>query len=167
MKRCSYCGTEYPDDATVCALDQTPFDQTHFAEEPKAVATIMRKIPMLLSIVSCYLFASGIFQIGWCAMLGRYMGNIPPLNIAYGILIIFVSRGLRRGSRRWYICALVVAGLVISAICLEIIHGFIHSVSMRSLCLDLFSLAVWLCITLALTRPVIRNFFFYEPDVAT
>jgi len=23
MKRCSYCGTEYPDDAVVCPLDQT------------------------------------------------------------------------------------------------------------------------------------------------
>ena len=24
MKRCSYCGREYPDDATVCAVDETP-----------------------------------------------------------------------------------------------------------------------------------------------
>ena len=24
MKTCSYCGREYPDDATVCAVDQTP-----------------------------------------------------------------------------------------------------------------------------------------------
>jgi hypothetical protein len=26
MKKCSYCGAEYPDDALVCAVDQTPFD---------------------------------------------------------------------------------------------------------------------------------------------
>ena len=25
MKKCSYCGAEYPDDAVVCAVDQTPF----------------------------------------------------------------------------------------------------------------------------------------------
>ena len=26
MKKCSYCGQEYPDDAMVCATDQTPLD---------------------------------------------------------------------------------------------------------------------------------------------
>ncbi len=25
MKKCSYCGAEYPDDAAMCAIDQTPF----------------------------------------------------------------------------------------------------------------------------------------------
>ena len=27
MKKCPYCGAEYPDDATVCAIDQTPFEE--------------------------------------------------------------------------------------------------------------------------------------------
>lgn len=27
MKKCPYCGTEYPDDTAVCAIDQTPFEQ--------------------------------------------------------------------------------------------------------------------------------------------
>jgi membrane protease YdiL (CAAX protease family) len=26
MKRCTYCGTEYPDDATVCVIDRTPLE---------------------------------------------------------------------------------------------------------------------------------------------
>jgi hypothetical protein len=26
MKKCSYCGAEYPDDAVICPLDQTPFE---------------------------------------------------------------------------------------------------------------------------------------------
>ena len=26
MKKCSYCGAEYPDDALMCAVDQTPFE---------------------------------------------------------------------------------------------------------------------------------------------
>jgi hypothetical protein len=26
MKRCSYCGVEYPDDAVMCATDHTPLD---------------------------------------------------------------------------------------------------------------------------------------------
>ena len=27
MKKCPYCGAEHPDDATVCMIDQTPFDR--------------------------------------------------------------------------------------------------------------------------------------------
>jgi membrane protease YdiL (CAAX protease family) len=30
MKKCSYCGAEYSDDATACVTDQTPLDQPHF-----------------------------------------------------------------------------------------------------------------------------------------
>jgi hypothetical protein len=26
MKKCSYCGAEYPDDADMCAIDHTPFE---------------------------------------------------------------------------------------------------------------------------------------------
>jgi len=167
MKRCSYCGTEYPDEAMVCALDQTPFEELRVVEAPPVSSKIRRKIPMLLSIVSCYFFASGIFQIGWCLMLGRYIGNVPPLNIVYGILIIFVSRGLRRCSRRWYIFALVVVALVISGICLEIIQGLAHSVPMRFTILYLKDFVVWLCIILALTRPVIRRFFYDDHEIAT
>jgi hypothetical protein len=28
MKKCSYCGTDCPDDAVVCPIDQTPFEET-------------------------------------------------------------------------------------------------------------------------------------------
>jgi hypothetical protein len=32
MKKCSYCGADYPDDAVVCAVDHTPLDRP--AEPP-------------------------------------------------------------------------------------------------------------------------------------
>ena len=28
MKKCPYCGVEYPDDAEICAADQTPLERT-------------------------------------------------------------------------------------------------------------------------------------------
>ena len=34
MKKCSYCGAEYPDDAVICAVDHTPFERP--AEPPKS-----------------------------------------------------------------------------------------------------------------------------------
>ena len=30
MKKCPYCGAEYPDETAVCAIDQTPFEQEKF-----------------------------------------------------------------------------------------------------------------------------------------
>jgi hypothetical protein len=167
MKRCSYCGTEYSDDATVCALDQTPFEEPRSVEAAPVARTIRRKIPLSLSIVSCYLIASGIFQIGWCIMIGPYLGSTPILNVVYGVLILVVSQGLRRCSRRWYICALVVGGLVISGICLEIVRGLIHSVPLRFTILYLKDFMVWLCIILVLTRPAIRHFFYDDHEIAT
>jgi hypothetical protein len=35
MKKCSYCGTEYPDDAVVCAIDHTALDSPPPSPEPK------------------------------------------------------------------------------------------------------------------------------------
>jgi hypothetical protein len=29
MKKCSYCGKEYPDDATICTVDQQPLQEVH------------------------------------------------------------------------------------------------------------------------------------------
>jgi hypothetical protein len=159
MKRCSYCGTEYPDDAIVCTLDQTPFEKPRLVEALPVASTISRKIPLSLSIVSCYLIASGIFQIAGSLIIGPYLGSIPILNVVYGFLILFISRGLRRCSLRWYVCALIVIGLVISVICLEIIRSLIHPVPVRFTVLYLKDLGVWLCIILVLTRPSIRGLF--------
>jgi hypothetical protein len=151
----------------VCAIDQTPFTEPLHIEEPAVRSTIRRKIPLSLSIVSCYLIASGIFQIVWSILIGPYLRGVPILNVVYGVLILAVSRGLRRSSRRWYVCALVVIALALSVICLAIFQDFIHSVRWRFTILHLINFGVWLCIILVMTRPSIWSWFYDEHDVAT
>jgi hypothetical protein len=51
MKKCSYCGAEYPNDAVMCAIDQTPFA----SEAPTKFADIVRwtpKSPLELALTS-------------------------------------------------------------------------------------------------------------------
>ena len=190
MKRCSYCGTEYPDDAMVCTLDQTPFEDPCLVEAPPVATTIRRKIPLSLSIVSCYLIASGIFQIGLSIMIGQYIGNVPVLNIIYGVLVLFISSGLRRCSRGWRICALVVIwvgfiGLAWTAYGLLLRYFFtaahkpinehpvgfyVTQANQIPVVFLVTSLAVHFLVQIwqyrVLTRPAIRDLFYHEPDVA-
>jgi hypothetical protein len=62
MKTCSYCGTEYPDDATLCAIDQTPLDrpgEPPAAAEPKRTEYLLRSLSPadqkkgLVTLVKC------------------------------------------------------------------------------------------------------------------
>ncbi len=36
MKKCSYCGAEYPDDASICTIDHTPFERPAEPKEPES-----------------------------------------------------------------------------------------------------------------------------------
>ena len=48
MKRCLYCGAEYPDDAIICAVDQTPLGRT-----PDLSPHVFRSWPHVLFAVCC------------------------------------------------------------------------------------------------------------------
>jgi hypothetical protein len=59
MKKCSYCGAEYPDDAAECVIDKTPFNETHSDFISVMPPVAKRKIPISLSIISYLFFIPG------------------------------------------------------------------------------------------------------------
>ena len=48
MKRCSYCGAEYPDEATACAIDGTLFDKPQPENKPDSINIERLWIPYLI-----------------------------------------------------------------------------------------------------------------------
>jgi len=109
MKKCSYCGAEYPDETVVCPIDQTPFEKDYepVVENESKTPPVRREIPASLTVASYLFFTAGVLILTFNALI-YYLGAPIQLNILLGIFTIFISRGLRRCSRGWRICALVV-----------------------------------------------------------
>jgi hypothetical protein len=129
MKRCSHCGRTYPDDATICAIDEAPLEDAG-PQKKRTVRGVylaipkQRKIPLSLLIVS-YLFLipalpsilSACFM-GWliyeCGLHGRGSTSlliISGITCASILFWYFLSRGLRYCSCGWRICALIIIWL--------------------------------------------------------
>ena len=131
MKKCSYCGAEYPDDIIKCEIDETRLDKTSFAEEPPVTPALKCEVrpavPLLseftwLSIVSLCFFADGIYKLGWFFYM-EYIGYQDEYFLervlVIGVLSLFISRGLKQRSRVWHTCALAL-------ICLLVLENLFH-----------------------------------------
>jgi hypothetical protein len=187
MKKCSYCGTEYPDELVVCPVDQTPFDKHYqpIVETESKTRPVKREIPAGLSAISYLFFTTGVLILVWNVFI-MYLGAPIQLDILIGILAIFISQGLRRCSRGWRICALVViwwgfVGLAWTAY--NLLARFFQSAAHRPLdehpdglfVTPADELPVCILVTLAvlfliqvwqyrvLTRPEVRDLFYSEP----
>ena len=78
MKRCSYCGAEYPDDATECTVDQTPLggiplEPATSIKLPEFGIFSEHKIPISLSLVSYLFFSTGAGLFAAIGMLAFFM----------------------------------------------------------------------------------------------
>ena len=126
MKKCSYCGAEYPDDAVACVIDQTPF-----GEIPREPATPIklppfgifseRKIPISLTLVSYVFFVTGA---GLFAAIGFLAFMIVFLAGDYGsshILISCVIGGVLAISA---VCCLLMFPIVMLIACVIFAVGF-------------------------------------------
>ncbi len=94
MKKCSYCGAEYPDDATVCATDQTPLDS------PSPEALSAKEPHSLLGIASfCISLAVGLLMLMAVVAAGILnQHRIPgertyPGQMLVGFALIFLMAG--------------------------------------------------------------------------
>jgi hypothetical protein len=126
MKRCSWCGREYPDETSVCAIDQQPLVsgapqppvQPSRAQEPKIAVPLTLRGFLLLFVryvaaigvsyfVSYSVFFGGMFMLMWAGMLG-----IVLLFVASGFCGVFVGTlCLPRFNRRFGSAVLLVMGL--------------------------------------------------------
>jgi hypothetical protein len=181
MKQCSYCGAEYPDDATECAIDKTPFvevqpEPIHFKRPTFAIFS-EHQIPVSLAVVSYLFFFPGamgfaavIFILallilsGGQAISGRaILGCV--VGLAVGIFWLLLSRGLRRCSRGWRICALVFIWWGFIAMAYSIVHYLLTQATPRHETPTLFWLEcgfgfiVQIWQYRVLTRPDVRDLF--------
>ncbi len=109
MKSCSYCGKEYPDAATVCAIDGQPLQS---AITPPPVPTVVEKNSGLgvasfaISIaVGCLML--GVFIVGGLLNAGRVeRGQTYPGQMIIGLVAIFLLAA-----------DVLAAGLGIAALC--------------------------------------------------
>ena len=144
-----------------------PMDQHE--QKPKSEPVVGRKIPISLSVVSYYFFTIGLLT----AILG-FVGvedtrtNLrftPFIMLIQGVLYVFISRGLRRCSRGWYICAVIIAFLApIWSVCLTVYYFLSIDFQARAfpfgfLFIMFFSFLIEVWVFLVLTRADVRALF--------
>jgi hypothetical protein len=176
----------------VCAIDQTPFDENYLPEkteeEPTVTPAIKRKIPISLSIVSYFFFipgAMGLMGFFLIAAAFIFFGSPPDRDKiailygfgggAFGIFYVCLSRGLRRCSRGWRTCALVLIWWGFIGLAFSIGRSFLTYVQTYDhdhKTVDAFTIRFWISCGLyfifqvwqyrVLTRPDIRELFYNE-----
>ena len=130
MKKCSYCGTEYPDDAVACATDQTPLLQ----DFETIFKSNQRELPIPLKITSWFFLFMGIMGLLWLIFGIKDLAELWARNFPFsfalvfhflfhpGILGFWIFLGLRKFSSGWRICALIAIWWIIIACLLILIY---------------------------------------------
>jgi hypothetical protein len=88
MKKCAYCGKEYPDDATICAIDQTPLTPDGQPPAPVAAAAPKKsgapmKPALMTQLRTWHLYLGCIFA---------------PMLLFFAITGIWQTLGIRWGN---------------------------------------------------------------------
>jgi hypothetical protein len=121
MKRCSYCGAEYPDEAAVCATDGTPFEEPEAPSKPGTRGVERLWIPYL---VLCSIGA-GISILWYLTHWQHMSATMPAWAIIVFRFIVFL-RPLSIVAMWWDSRSGVVAYIALSAIgiCVNLAIGY-------------------------------------------
>jgi hypothetical protein len=104
MKKCSYCGAEYPDDAVMCAVDQTPLDSKPLSLEKRHSGIGVASFVISIA-VGCFMMA----LLCVAAILAAQRipgGRTYPGQSVVGLAVIFLAA-----------VDVVAIGLGIAAVC--------------------------------------------------
>jgi len=133
MKRCSYCGAEYPDGAVVCAVDQTSLDslpsRTSFCRALRSPTGLA-----ITSGLAAFLITTGIYSVVGRFSLHIYRTHHPasfaPPNareafimyplvgwlLMIGFVVLTFAACWMRCQRRWQAIAVALITLGILAL---------------------------------------------------
>jgi len=186
MKKCSYCGAEYPDDVIACPVDHTPLG------EQAASKGDGHGVPVSLLFVSFLFFFAGVMSALWliCGVVTLVGLGASGTSLTFPILFHFLWHpfivgfwiffGLRRLSRGWRICALVMTWWIFIGLLWVLAYLFfgpqLHlsppDVRMVGVAMSWILVKVSLAFLLVvwqyrvLTRPDIRNLFYGQASKA-
>jgi hypothetical protein len=139
---------------------------------------VQRKIPLSLSVVSYIFFTLGLVTgIGGCVRSLDTRTDLPLsslITIVFAVLYVFISRGLRRCSRGWYICAVIIAFVApIWTICLTVYYFLSIDLNTKGtfpfafLFIMIFAFLIEVWIFQVLTRKDVRALFDLKRTRAT
>jgi len=187
MKKRPYCGAEYPDDTPACPIDQTPLGEAPSETISEALprkfpifaVVSEKKVPVSLVIIS-YLFLipgamylSVIIFIIILSFFGGFPGGFTTWLCIFAapiaVFFFLLSRGLRRCSPGWRICALVLTWWGFLVIAFKVGYFLTHGATDGESTLEfLVTYALGIIIQIwqyrVLTRPDVRELFYGKPD---
>jgi hypothetical protein len=128
---------------------------------------VRRKIPMSLSVVSYIFFGVGLLMI-IMGFAGAAAARADlPLSLIFGVLYLFISRGLRRCSRLWHICALIAISCSLILVAYGAVNYFLSPAyrgmdkfAYRFLLVLAFGFLVRVWMLQVLTRGDVRRLFY-------
>jgi hypothetical protein len=89
MKKCPYCGKEYPDEASVCAIDQEPLESDPptlgQVTDGKALSTNCRGPLMWIGL--CFLVTAVCYW--WPTLAGNFRRDPTDKDIPKGAVMVF------------------------------------------------------------------------------
>lgn len=110
MKECPYCGKKYPDDATICVIDETPLEEP---QTRKPTAPLIERLwtPYL---ILCSAF-SGFNALWWLAKWQHMNYMWPAFELTMFRLVVFLNPWALVAiwwKNRWGVVAFVALGII-------------------------------------------------------